>query len=146
MTMQQEFHAYRDGVYAGIHIATPEQLADQGLVAGAAPTLDPEVVLAEMRQNTPPLTFAQTLIGLVAEGFITEAEGEAWLLGVLPDAVNVLINSLPAGQRFAARATAVRPTQIVRMNGLLRALADARIPKVTPAELDAFFATYRNVT
>lgn len=88
----------------------------------------------------PSLTFAQLLIGLVAEGWISEAEGEAWLDGQLPAPFVALIATLPVGQRFAAKARGKRPSAIMRADPLVAALAAAQ--QKTAAELDAFFRTY----
>lgn len=103
----------------------------------------PEVVEArklEVRQ-TMRLSFAQLVTGLVAEGWITEAEGDAWLQNVLPATVLALISTLPVEQRFAARARASRPSEIDRMNSLVQGLAVLR--GKTPDELDQFFITWR---
>ncbi|MGY6705930.1 hypothetical protein [Roseinatronobacter sp.] len=89
------------------------------------------------------LSFAQVLIGLVTEGWITEAEGEAWLAGQLPDAVIAMISTLPAEQRFAAKARAARPSIILRADPLVIAMAGAQ--EKTPEKLDAFFTTYAAV-
>jgi hypothetical protein len=62
----------------------------------------------------PNLSFAQLMIGLVSEGWITTAEGEAWLTGTLPAPVLALIGTLPKAQRFAAKARALRPTIVER--------------------------------
>jgi len=89
------------------------------------------------------LSFAQLLIGLVAEGWITEAEGDAWLGGRLPASVLQLIATLPSQQRFAAKARALRPSEVLRTDPLVEALGAAE--RKTPAELDQFFQTYAQV-
>jgi hypothetical protein len=89
------------------------------------------------------LSFAQMLIGLVAEGWITEAEGEAWLVGTVPAAASALIATLPQGQRFAAKARAVRPSVVQRADPLVAALAAAE--GKTEDQLDTFFLTYAQV-
>lgn len=91
----------------------------------------------------PNLTFAQLLIGLVTEQWITEVEGEAWLAGTLPAAVLTVINTLPAEQRFIAKARATRPSEVLRSDPLVQALGAAE--NKTPAELDIFFQTYAGV-
>lgn len=96
---------------------------------------------SEQRQGMR-LSFAQLLIGLVTEGWITEAEGEAWLAGTLPAAVLALIDTLPAAQQFAAKARAARPSVVVRSDPLVTDLGAAQ--GKTAAELDAFFTTYAN--
>lgn len=88
----------------------------------------------------PDLTFAQMLIGLVAAGWISRAEGEAWLNGVLPAAVTVLIATLPQDQQFPATARAKRPSVINRNDGLVTALAATQ--GRTAPQMDAFFTTY----
>ena len=91
----------------------------------------------------PDLSFAQMLTGLVAQGWITEAEGDAWLEGTLPAAVLGLIAGLPAEQRFAAKARAARPSVVERSNPLVLGLA--AIQGVTEAQMDAFFIAYAQV-
>lgn len=88
----------------------------------------------------PDLSFAQLLIGLVTEEWITEADGGGWLVGTLPAPVLAVIDTLPAGQQFAAKARAIRPSAVVRADPLVAALAAAE--GKTSAEIDAFFTTY----
>lgn len=107
-----------------------------------APTPTPEEVLAEVRQNMR-LSFAQLLTGLVMENWITQAEGQAWLQGVLPAAVMSLIDTLPSEQQFAAIARATVPSAVNRMDPLVIQLGAAQ--GKTPEELDTFFQTYANV-
>jgi hypothetical protein len=89
------------------------------------------------------VTFAQLLIGLVTEGWITEAQGDDWLAGKLPLPVVALIGALPEDRRFAAKARAARPSVVLRADPLVNALAAAR--GLTAEQLDAFFATYSRV-
>jgi hypothetical protein len=91
----------------------------------------------------PDLSFAQLLIGLVTEQWITEAEGNAWLAGTLPNAVLLVIDSLPAEQRFAAKARALRPSQVLRSDPLVASMGAAA--GKTAAEIDTFFLTYAQV-
>jgi hypothetical protein len=86
------------------------------------------------------MSFAQLLIGLVTEAWITKAEGEAWLVGTLPSPVLALISSLPADQQFAAKARAIRPSEVLRNNALVMALAS--YTGKTEAQIDTFFRTY----
>jgi len=88
----------------------------------------------------PNLSFAQLMIGLVSEGWITTAEGEAWLTGTLPAPVLALIGTLPEAQRFPAKARALRPTIVERTDPLVSALGLAQ--GKTPEQLDDFFQTY----
>ena len=89
------------------------------------------------------ISFAQLMIGLVTEQWITEAEGEAWLAGTLPGTVLLVIDSLPEGQRFAAKARALRPAEVLRADPLVAAMGTAA--GKTEAEIDAFFTTYAGV-
>ena len=89
------------------------------------------------------ISFAQLVIGLVTETWITEAEGTAWLQGVLPAAVETLITSLPQEQQFIARARASRPSEILRDDPLVVSLGAAQ--GKTEEELDDFFRTYSGV-
>lgn len=91
----------------------------------------------------PDLSFAQLLIGLVTEAWITEAEGDAWLAGTLPTAVLLVIDGLPSDQRFAAKARALRPSQVLRSDPLVAAMGAAA--GKTSAEIDTFFQTYAGV-
>jgi len=91
----------------------------------------------------PDLSFAQLLIGLVTEGWITEAEGGGWLVGTLPAPVLAVIATLPSGQQFAAKARAIRPSAVVRADPLVAALAAAE--GKSSADIDAFFTTYSGV-
>lgn len=89
------------------------------------------------------MTFAQLLIGLVAEGWTTEAEGDAWLAGTIPAAASQLIATLPVNQRFAAKARAARPSTVLRNDPLVNALAEMQ--GKTQADMDAFFTAYAAV-
>ena len=105
-----------------------------------APT--PEEILAAERAAMR-LSFAQLLIGLVTEQWITEAEGEGWLSGTLPFAVLTVIDNLPVNQRFAAKARALRPSEVLRNDPLVGAMGTAA--GKTDIEIDAFFQTYTSV-
>lgn len=90
------------------------------------------------------ISFAQLLIGLVSEGWITADEGRAWRDRVaLPAPVTKLISALPEAQRFAAETRALAPSEVLRLDPLVTALGAAQ--GKTEAELDAFFATYSAV-
>lgn len=75
--------------------------------------------------------------GLVYLGWITEAEGHAWIDGVLPADVEALIDTLPVSVRFAWRARAARPTSILRQNPIVNALATHK--DKSPTQVDQFF-------
>lgn len=97
------------------------------------------VLRARMR-----LSIAQALIGMVAEGWITEAEGRGWAEGnALPDAAEALIAQLPEGQRFPARARLLRASTFERADPLTDALGEAA--GLTPEQIDAFFETWADV-
>lgn len=89
------------------------------------------------------ITFSQLLIGLVAEGWISEAEGEAWLTGTIPAAATTLINTLPSSQRFGAKARVLRPSVVLRSDSLVSSLSAAAGKDST--DLDNFFTTYSQV-
>lgn len=89
------------------------------------------------------LTFAQLLIGLVAEGWISEADGDGWLAGTLPAPVLAVIGMLPLQARFPAKARAIRPSEVLRRDPLVEMLGAAQ--GKTAQELDVFFATYSQV-
>ena len=89
------------------------------------------------------LSFAQMLIGLVTEQWITEADGTGWLTGVLPPSVEATINLGPADQRFAARARATRPSEVLRLDPLVQMMSMAQ--GRSPEEVDDFFVKYATV-
>jgi hypothetical protein len=103
-----------------------------------APEPEPHDLRTGMR-----LSFAQLLIGLVSEQWITEADGNGWLTGVLPPSVEATINLIPADQRFAARARAARPSEVMRLDPLVQRMALAQ--NRSPEEVDDFFARYAAV-
>lgn len=101
-------------------------------VAPPPPTPQPAII--------PALTFEKLLIGLVAEGWITRAEGDAWLNGVLPTSVTLFIATLPVSQQFAATTLAKRPPVVRRNDGLVAIIVATQAR--TSAQIDAFFTTY----
>lgn len=103
------------------------------------PAPSPEEQLEQARLGMR-LSFAQLIIGLVTEAWITEAEGEGWITGTLPAAVLAVINGLPEGQRFAAKARALRPSEVLRSDPLVGAMGVSA--GKTPAQIDTFFLTY----
>lgn len=111
-------------------------------VAPEPPAPTPEEALAAARAGMR-LTFAQLLIGLVTEEWITQAEGEAWLTGTPPADVLTLIAALPTEQQFPALARAVRPSEVLRLDPLVVAMAS--FEGKTPEEVDTFFTTYAMV-
>lgn len=120
------------------HVLPDDPLFAEAQAAGADAPFEPEPPPPEPVQTTE-ISFAQMLIGLVTEEWITEAEGEAWLSGTLPGAVTALIDQLPAAQRFAARARAVRPSVVLLSDPLVQALGAMQGKS---AELPEFFNTY----
>lgn len=97
----------------------------------------PDPALARARMV---LTFPQLLIGLVAEGWLGEAEGEAWLAGTPPAAALALVERLPEEQRFAAKVRLTKPTAFARLDPLVVGLA--ALAGKTDGDLDVFFKTY----
>lgn len=105
--------------------------------------LTPEEVAAQARANMR-MSFAQMLIGLVAEGWITPEDGRAWRDRVgLPAPVAALIASLPEAQQFTAETRALAPSEVLRTDPLVTALAATE--GKTPEEIDTFFLTYAQV-
>lgn len=90
------------------------------------------------------LTFAQLLIGLVSEQWITVEEARQWRDRVtLPAQVQGVIQALPIEQQFAAETRALAPSEVLRNDPLVAALG--QIAGKTPEELDNFFRTYSEV-
>ncbi len=137
---------------AGILLAAMSYGQNGLLVAGRNATVtatragnprDVEAELLELRSHLK-LTFAQLLIGLVTEGWITQAEGTAWLINRMPPApVTALINQLPAAEQFTALARVVQPSEVLRLDPLVVSLGAAQ--GKTPAEVDQFFITYKDM-
>lgn len=101
-----------------------------------APTQQPEPA-----QVPRAISFAQLLIGLVSEGWITADEGRAWRDRVaLPAPVAALIATLPVGQQFAAETRAFAPSEIVRNDPLVLGLG--AVAGKSEQDLDAFFLKY----
>lgn len=107
--------------------------------------IDPakQTAALEAARANMSLTFAQLLIGLVTEAWITEAEGDAWLVGTLPAPLLALIATLPVEQQFAAKAHAIRPSAVLRLDPLVMSLGAAQ--GKTPEQIDQFFQTYAGV-
>jgi hypothetical protein len=103
-----------------------------------------EAIAADQRRAAMSLSFAQLLIGLVTEKWITADDGRAWRdRTALPPAVADLIATLPAEQQFAAETRAMAFTEALRLDPLVEALGAAE--GKTPEELDTFFLTYAQV-
>lgn len=86
------------------------------------------------------MSFPQMVNGTVSEGWITEQEGLAWLLGTLPADIEAFIASLPPSHQFLARARAINPSTVERLSPIV--LAMAAIKGVSPTQMDTFFNTY----
>ncbi len=127
--------------------ADPNDVEEHGrLIHAAALEMGPAPYVAPPPQPlpVPNLTFAQLLFGLVTEGFITEAEGNAWLVNrVLPASVEGAIGGLPGPQQLLARARALQPTEILFSDPMVQMMGAAQ--GKTPEELDQFFRIYSGV-
>ena len=140
LTAPETYSAEIDGtLWYGITPASRFYVDVQEAIANGEPVGTPPIPPVVI----PNLSFAQLMIGLVTEGWITEAEGEGWLVGTLPGAVLTVIGTLPTNQQFAAKARASRPSDVERADPLVAALATAE--GKTSAEIDAFFLTYAAV-
>lgn len=113
------------------------------LEAGAEPPPTAEELIAAER-SVMRLSFAQLMIGLVSEGWLTPEDGRAWRDRVaLPTPVQALISSLPAEQQFAAETRALAPSEIARLDPLVIMLGASQ--QKTPEQIDAFFRKYAAV-
>ena len=106
--------------------------------APSKPSPDPDAIRSRLK-----LSFAQLLIGLVSESFITEQDGDLWLQGQLPQPVLAIIDTLPLASRFAAKVKATRPSEVLRADPIVWAMADSK--GMTPEQLDQFFIKYSAV-
>jgi len=117
---------FADGAWVVVEpvsVPEPEAAAEPGI----------EIVPAAM-------SFAQFMIGLVAEKWITEDDGRLWLTGTLPPQVISTINLIPAEQRFATTAKAMRSPVVYRDDPLVQMMT--LVQKRSAAEVDDFFRTY----
>lgn len=103
------------------------------------PPPEPPPSAQQLRQDMQ-LSFAQLLIGLVTEGWITQTEGRNWLAGNLPSAVSAMIDAMPTAQQFVAYARAVSPSVVNRLDPIVVAMG--QMQGKTDEELDVFFQTY----
>lgn len=123
---------------------TIEEIAAKDVPVGTPYSIVEDSDLPEPSLPVPQeMSFAQMLIGLVAEGWITQAEGMAWLGGNVPAPVSALIAQLPQSQQFAALARAVRPSVVLRNDPLVAGLA--ALQGKTDVQMDDFFRTYASV-
>ena len=106
--------------------------------------IDPDRVAAaaQARRASMKLSFAQLMIGLVAENWLSEDDAKLWLTGVLPPAVEATIRLLPVEHQFAATARASRPSEVVRTDPLVEMMALAQ--GKTAEDLDTFFLLHAN--
>lgn len=105
----------------------------------APPPKSPEDLLHEWRLSAS-LTRPRLLTGLVAEKWISEAEGDLWLIGTLPATVLALIDQMPPERRFEARSKALTATIIPRSDPLVVALG--QLEGKTDEDLDQFFRNW----
>lgn len=94
----------------------------------------------EIVKVIPTLTHNQLLIGLVEQQWISEDEGEQWLMGILPQTILELINRFPVEQRFVAKVRATRPTVVNRDDPLVISLA--ALKGLDSNTMDEFFIHY----
>lgn len=110
---------------------------------GVPQAVDPAPVDLPAQREMMSLSFAQLLIGLEKDQWITTSEAEAWLDGQLPASVVALINTLPIGERFAAKARAKRPAAVERTNPLVVLLGQQA--GKSEEELDSFFLRHASI-
>jgi hypothetical protein len=96
--------------------------------------------IEELSRVPVSMSFPQFIIGLVAEEWITEEEGQMWLAGTLPPRVVSTISLAPAEKRFAATAKAMRSPVVNRLDPLVQMMA--LVQKRSAVEVDKFFKTY----
>jgi len=111
--------------------------------------------MIKFRTPPPPpvpqeLSFAQLVVGLTEQGWITDTEADAWLAGnALPAAVEAAIMSIPevledgSRPRLRAKARALRPSTIARDNELL--IMMSHMQGATSEQLDEVFRVYARV-
>lgn len=81
-----------------------------------------ELTLADL----PPVSHAQMIGALILSEVITREEGVEWIKGILPAAVQSMIDALPPEQAVIAELRAIRPTVVVPTDPLVAALAAAQ--------------------
>lgn len=78
-----------------------------------------------MLEDLPNVSHAQIIAALIISEVITEAEGNAWIAGTLPAAVEAMIAQLPEEQQVIARLRAIRPTYVSPTDPMVGQLAIA---------------------
>lgn len=121
------------------HVLMDDPLFEDAAAAGAEAPFEPAPDPVPAPQ-TVEISFAQLIGGLVTEGWISKAEGQAWLRGTLPAQVTALIAQLPEEQQIFAEARALNPTSVLLSDPLVQALAASQ--GKTPAQLETFFNAY----
>lgn len=125
------------------NVSFPRDLTDETIAPYGYSIAPPEPPPEPMPPVPPPLSFPQMIAGLVAEGWITKAEGKAWVRGTLPSVVETLIASLPESQQMLAEARAIAPSIVSRTDPLVAALG--QLAGRTPEQIDALFYTYSDL-
>lgn len=99
------------------------------------------IAAKEILRASMSLTRVQTMIALVDQGFITEAEAEASATTV-PAAVEAAIQTLPEAQRTPARLRWLNFTVALRNDPMIALLATIPDPDLTPDQIDGLFQVY----
>lgn len=89
------------------------------------------------------LTFSQLLVATVADEWMSEADGELWLAGTLPDFIQGFITELPVDQQFSTKVQMLKMTTISRLHSIIAKWAAAL--NKTDEEIDALFEKYSNI-
>jgi hypothetical protein len=125
------------------------QAAGQVIVSGrkGVPELadPPRPTAEEARAMLPPLTRAQLMVLLIAEGFLPEADVVAWAeAGTLPPAIAaaVEVSDRTTMEKAAARVILATFQRVFRTDSLVEMLRKIAPVAVIDADLDALWMAY----
>lgn len=122
------FNHYRVGeeVWAVLADGSQDHVLPEGSVL-----MTPQEVEEHVSQLVPPLTLeslppvsiAQIRSALILRGVITREEGRLWAAGVLPESLQVVIDTLPEVQQVVAEQRALTSSIVEPTDPIVGALA-----------------------
>lgn len=120
MNKQQIIHAYKDGAYQGVVIATLDQLADIGMTEGPEPK--PSDLLIALREITS-ISKGEFCLSLMALDVLTASEATASARGDWPASLSGFLEYLSPEESAEAQIDWAPETSIHRNNVFVLLLA-----------------------
>jgi hypothetical protein len=127
-----------------VELTASEIAARQAEEVAVALTIAEEEVTRPIRaREAAYLSREDFCVAVAKAGWVTEAEAEDWAAGVAaPNIIKLIIGSLPAGKRFAARVIVRSQGRVKRNDRMVLALQNALT--LTNADVDAVFGINQN--